>query len=231
MNKKKSEWLEDHKQLKMLKKYARERSVPLNVVQPPELKGDYYIKFLEYLGFRNIKIVGEQIYCKFPQGWKKVITYLSNNFLYLIDNKGRKRASIFYKFLGNFNYESDKDKIDNDIEIPIDKKLIKISTYINWLPRYTIAIRHRINYPMNKNITPENIEKHYNSAIYGCVVDNALDKNIYETRDYILPEKYVYGEKNTKYFIIEKQYKNSLYDECTKFLDINYPEHNNILKY
>lgn len=231
MNEQKSEWLEKIKQTKMLKKYVKEQSVPLNVVQPPELKNDYYIKFLEHLGFKNIKVNGDQIYCKFPQGWKKVITFLSDNFVYLVDDKGRKRASIFYKFLGNFNYELDKDKIDDKTEIPLDKKLIKISTYINWLPRYIIAIRHLINYPMGKNITTENIEKYYNSPIYGCIIDNATDKNIYETRKCILPEKYIHNEKNTKYFLLEKKYKDSLYDECIKFLDINYPENSNILKY
>ena len=196
----KSNWLEKQARKKLLKKFIRNNILPAEVNIPEGFREnkDYYIKFLEILGFKKIKYEGSLIFCEFPKGWKYEQTSNSEMFIYLLDNKNRKRASVFFNvFYAEKELFSKKVKVKN------------FSTFINWLPRFMLRIR----------------EQDDKSTFIGEIVDNQENKIIYKT----IPKKLNIEVSDSK--IIKKQLYDSLEYECKEFLNLHYPNFNNILEY
>lgn len=216
-------WLEKERQKREIKKFIRSNLLPNTVASPEQLnQNDYHIKWLEHLGFKNIKLEQNFITAKFPKGWRKISTYLSDNFVFLIDEKNRKRASIFF----NYFYSSELD--ENETEENKDKLLKPfISSHITWLPRYMVSVRRTENFPLGKNLTDENLEKYYNSPMYAVIIDNASNEIIFETQKKDIGIFY----KDKSYPELEKRLKESLFLEANEYLLQKFPESNNIKSY
>jgi hypothetical protein len=210
------------RQLKEMRKYVREKALPMEVGRPDQMQKEHYRKLLEHLGFRKIREDGNQFLCVFPKGWRKHLPAGFREFCYLLDNRKRKRAAIFYKFMGGVTEEEAKE---HNIPLEKIKSFKKISSHINWMQRYRTKIDHVV--PMSHKKRFKSIE-HYNSPLIGKVMDHE-DIVLYETEPLSLPE---YDEKEReKYFSFESAGRTDLFVECETWLNKKYPEHTNILKY
>lgn len=146
--------------------------------------------------------------CEFPKGWKKVWDKGMNEWMYLCDELGRKRAAIFYKFSG-YLYAGNK------------KAYVQFITHINWMCRYRIVVSHTVPYGMKS----KNNDLHYNSPIVGVVVD---DENvIFTTEEYKLLTK-----KGDELYETEiKELRSKLYADCEAFVKEKYPKYDTITAY
>lgn len=200
----KSKWLEENRTRKAIKKFISKKLIPLDVNVPEQLgqNKEYYIKFLEVLGFKNIKIVSNFIKADFPIGWKYKVFKETFPFFYLIDNKLRKRASIYLSTTEFLGMEENEKEITNKVQF---------IAFINWMPRYVYRIREEKNYA------------------YGEVFDNGTEKVIYKTKLRLISDKVDKTDK--KYHIDKKNLYNLLEEECIAYLNLHYPNYNNILEY
>lgn len=110
-------------QLRYLKKFLKEKSLPQQVGQPEGFNQEGYHKiYLKHLGFKGIDVSGGFFtFLQMPKGWKKVITKHSNQWCYLIDDQRRDRGAIFYKVVAVSNTGG-----------------IKVLTFINWMQRLIV---------------------------------------------------------------------------------------------
>jgi hypothetical protein len=197
------------KQLRVIKNFAKEKTIPVIVGRPEKLNEQEYNKMLlEELGFEIKENSGGLFYCVFPKGWKKQWSSPLLEWVYLLDNLGRKRAAIFFKFMG-YMYEGKR------------KAQIKYSTHINWMGRYRIVVDHVVPF---KTKAKDNSE-HYNSALCGVVVDD--DKVIFSTTEYKLLTKQ--GEE--LYETEMRELRSKLYSECELWVREKYPQYDVITKY
>lgn len=201
---KKSNWLDKQRENKFIKSFIRKNIIPLEVNQPANLNENknYYFKFLEILGFKNLNVKGNIIFAKFPNGWKYKQLRPNEKFIYLLDDKNRKRATVFISV-----FMSEENQGDSVFAI---KKFI---TFINWLPRYMIRFEDN------------------EGKIKAVIVDNANDEIIYETKVKVIKLKDEEKNDEHKYHLLKKNIYDSLENECRTFLNLNYPKYNNILEY
>lgn len=116
-------------QLKYMKIFAKEKSLPEVVGQPERFnekelgaENNYHKTFLKHLGFKGFEIKGGFYrFLRMPKGWKKVVAKQSNQWCYLIDDKKRSRAVVFYKVLAVSNRGG-----------------VQVNTFVNYMTRYLI---------------------------------------------------------------------------------------------
>lgn len=146
--------------------------------------------------------------CEFPKGWKKVWDKGMNEWMYLCDELGRKRAAIFYKFSG-YLYSGDK------------KAYIQYITHINWMCRYRIVVSHTVPFGMKS----KNNDLHYNSPIVGVVVD---DENVIFTTD----EYKLLTKKGDELYETEiKELRSKLYADCEVWVKEKFPRYDIVTAY
>lgn len=210
------------RQLKEIKKYLREKSIPAEVANPSSITKEYQEKLLIHLGFKISRLDGNHFLCKFPKGWQKVLPIGMREFCYLLDSRGRKRAAIFYKFMGGLTPEEAKK-----FKIPLEqiRAYKKVSSHINWMQRYRTKIDHVIPMSNDKDF---DVMLYYNSPLIGRVMDSEVHV-LYETVE--MPVGGYSEEKRNEYFSAESSIRTTLFMECETWLTKKYSEHTNILKY
>lgn len=199
----KSNWLEKNRTKKAIKKFISQKLIPLDVNVPEQLgqNKEYYVKFLEILGFKNINILSNFIKADFPKGWKYKVYKETFPFFYLLDDKSRKRASVYLSTAEFLGMEKGEEELNNKVQY---------IAFINWMPRYVSRIREEKNYA------------------YGEVFDNGTEKVLYKTKPRFISSQ---DEKTSAYHIDKKNLYDSLEEECKIFLNLHYPKHSNILEY
>lgn len=212
--------LSKERQKKFLRKFVKSPLIPVQVGVPPEMNKEYLDRYLTHLGFTVYESDSEYFFAvEFPKGWSKILVPGMLQWCYLVDNKGKKRAAIFYQDLGSFA----------DEELPVEqrgKQFRKVSSHINWMPRYRSKIDHVIPYNIWKGAN-QTVE-HYNSPLVGMVVDSETNV-LYKTG--MANMSFDYGKEKEKWFIEEKQLRDMLFVECEDWLKQNYPEYENIAAY
>jgi hypothetical protein len=199
------------KQKRAIKKFISEKTIPHTVAMPENMVIDYHRAFLEYMGFKILKSESGFFYCVFPKGWKKVNSDMLE-WCYVLDNYGRKRAAIFYKFMGFLRGEK-KGQLYS-----------KVSAHINWIPRYQIKVNHVVPFDIKKKDNSE----HNNSPIYGCVFDNSIDESIYELKPI---ELITDGSDRKKREQEIRELTDKLYNDCINWIKEEYPEYDNVAAY
>lgn len=190
-------------QTKQIKQFIKDNRIPIEVNMPESLT-EYHKQYLEELGFTVLEETDAFFHCDFPKGWKKEAPSFLNCWVYLIDNKKRKRAGIFFRIA--------------------DKKASKTYyvTYINYIPRYKVVVDHEVRFDVNKR----NNEEHKNSPIIGRVVD-ADDTIVFDAGRFELIHKF--GDELYNQEV--KEINANLRAKCEKWINEYYPEHDNISKY
>jgi len=141
-----------------------------------------------------------------PKGWYKHIPDDSLNWFYILDNKNRERASVFYK------------KTVQGLE----------SGHIVFMPRHYIIIDHAVPY----NPFKDNNEEHFNSHIILFIKDGVRSKAAWMFDKKIkLQNKWERNSDNKLYYEEERKVRLSLYSIGKQVLNEKFPEHNNIFKY
>ncbi len=146
---------------------------------------------------------------KLPEGWVKKATdhaMWSN----LLDSKGRKRASIFYK--GS----------------PYDRK-----SHIDINPRYRISV-DRVGFQNGDYSQNERHEYHsYKTPIRGIVID--FDKTILFSTEEIPCEVTYKANRNggytESYIEQSRRIERELTEKCLAFMEQNYPKYEDVTAY
>ncbi len=195
-------------QKRIIKQFLKDKTIPIPVGQPNSLNNKkYHFNYLRLLGFSVFKTEAGVFHCTFPRGWKKIQMPSKDDWAYLIDNKGRKRAAIFYRVLGIF-YSG-------------KKRMMQFSSHINYMPRFRVQVDHIIPYDVEKS----NIDAHLASDMEGRILDTEVP--IYTT----MPIKLTTNIKDEKTFRAEeKEVRSKLFSDCEKILN-ELPDHDNVFLY
>ena len=193
---------------RIIKRFLKDNTIPTTVGQPDSLNNkQYHFNYLRLLGFSIFKTDVGVFHCIFPKGWKKIQMPFKNDWAYLIDNKRRKRAAIFYRVMGIFY----KDK----------KKMMQFSSHINYMPRFRVQVDHIIPYDIEKS----NIDAHLSSGMEGRILDTGVP--IYVTK----PINFITDIKDKKTFKVEeKEIRSKLFSDCEKILN-ELPDNDNVFLY
>lgn len=113
------DYLAKQRQIKALRIFMKGAMIPVMCNRPGAMNENYHKAYLEQLGFRVDAIKDGFFYCKFPRGWKKLPAGGDSHWCYLYDDKRRKRAAIFYKFLQKYPNGN-----------------LDVSTFINYMTRF-----------------------------------------------------------------------------------------------
>jgi len=183
----------------LLKLFAGRNYIPIVVGSPENMVYKYHKKFLKFLGFKIRGQVDVFFKCKFPDGWYKKVMDDTNNWCYLYDDKHRKRGALFYKYI----------KKNEDKTVHRDT----VTSHINYMPRYRVKIDHKIPF----DIKTKNSAEYKESPLIGYVVDSE-DTILFQTKEIKVPK-----QKEDDYKDNIKIVSDSLFKECSKWLDVNYP--------
>lgn len=184
------------------KRFIRSPLFPVDVNVPIGLK-EYHKNFLtNFFGFKIKDDDNKGFFTVVDfNGFKKVSVGVQDWF-YLIDKKGRKRAAIYFKIVE-----------DN-----------KAVSYINYMTRYRVKIDHEIPFNMYKERNQPT--DHFNSPVTGVVLDS--EENVLFS---ITPQTIPVSYRTEGYNEAVLKIKNSAYETCKEWLDKTFTNWDDISKY
>lgn len=212
--------LQRERQKKHLRKFVKMPLIPTQVGIPPDMKPEHLDKLLQFYGFTVYESDSEYFFrVTYPKGWSKILVPGLTQWCYLIDGKGRKRAAIYYQDMGSFE----------DEELPPEQrgqKFRKVSSHINWMPRYRVKVDHVVPYNVWKGANQTN--EHYNSPVIGYVME--AEKNVlFKTGMFRL--EHDRSKERDKWFDEERKARDTVYNICVAWLNEMFPEHENVARY
>lgn len=205
------------KELKQLKLFTRRRlAMPIQVGEPSQLDIVNHKKLLEGFGFTVSKETSAFFHVTFPKGWKFQIMANSSAWAYLYDELKRQRGAVFYRFIRYFR------------DVATGKKMMEVSSHVNYNPRIRVMIDHRIPF----SIIGKNKNNHFESPMYGkiiCYNDNQKHEVLFETEEIEMKSEYKFADLN--YDAEEKRNREKLFNICEKTMLEKFPEAQNITSY
>jgi hypothetical protein len=203
-----------NKQLKELKKFVNQKAyIPFEVGEPKSLTGEYHKKFLESIGFVIEKELPGFYKVKFPRKWKYFIPLGSDRWCYLMDNFGRRRAAVYYFYM------TEKGEGEN---AHLERK---VSTHINWMPRFRLVTDHVVR----ANAFGTSSDEHYDSPLIGRIIDGETETSIFETDEVALLNKRSVDKK--AFEDEERKTKDILYARLVEHIKKIKPDYESIIKY